>query len=276
MDFSLLQPHTRHPFLRDIIALHRPWMYYGIMILDPILRFSWIFYAIFTHDTQHSTVVSFLVAFAEVTRRGMWTLFRVENEHCANVAQYRASRDVPLPYHLEPILQRPSLEAVISPEEEAAAGPTTAQGPSPQQPPPSTGRSSGVEVPGAGRVRRPSAGLLPAAALEEGVGATAAAEESGTVVRRRRTDTIGRMSIAKIMAEAHKQDFEKKRKPADEAGRATSSAGDAAAAVDHHDEIDEEDEDDDEDDDSGSLLDERMQAREVVGLTRGKGVDDSE
>lgn len=112
MDFSLLQPQSRHWLLRDITALKKRWPYYFIMVTDPILRFAWIFYAIFTHDTQHSTIVSFLVALAEVSRRGMWTLFRVENEHCANVAQYKASRDVPLPYRIEPLVApRSSIES---------------------------------------------------------------------------------------------------------------------------------------------------------------------
>ncbi|GJC93148.1 EXS family protein [Colletotrichum higginsianum] len=110
MDFSLLQPHSRHWLLRDITGLKKRWPYYLVMVTDPVLRFAWIFYAIFTHDTQHSTIVSFLVALAEVSRRGMWTLFRVENEHCANVAQYKASRDVPLPYHIEPLVSRRSPE----------------------------------------------------------------------------------------------------------------------------------------------------------------------
>lgn len=70
------------------------------MVLDPTLRFNWIFYAIYTSDTQHSSVVSFVVSLSEVLRRGMWTLFRVENEHCTNVENAKASRDVPLPYKL--------------------------------------------------------------------------------------------------------------------------------------------------------------------------------
>ncbi len=90
MDASLLQAQSRHFLLRDILALKNKWVYYAFMLLDPILRFAWVFYAIFTYDAQHSTFVSFMVAFAEVTRAGMWTVFRVENEHCANVAQYKA------------------------------------------------------------------------------------------------------------------------------------------------------------------------------------------
>jgi hypothetical protein len=71
------------------------------MIIDPILRFNWIFYAIFTNDTKHSAVISFLIALSEILRRGVWTIFRVENEHCTNIGRVRASRDFPLPYKIE-------------------------------------------------------------------------------------------------------------------------------------------------------------------------------
>lgn len=261
MDFSLLQPHSRQPFLRDVTALRSKWIYYGVMILDPILRFAWIFYAIFTHNTQHSTIVSFLVALAEVSRRGIWTLFRVENEHCANVAQYRASRDVPLPYQLDPIVQRPSLESdvagqadggQIDPEQAHFGVQQLADGT------PTTARSTGADV------RRPStfATRTPSMAPEQGT-----PEDEGTV-RRRRADTLGRFSITKIMAEAHKQDFEKKRKP---------------TQLDNAKEEDEEDEDDEihssqeDDDETGSMLEERMEVREAEGFVRrgrnGAGAD---
>lgn len=75
-------------------------MYYLAILIDPILRFNWIFYAIYTSDAQHSSIVSFMVGFTEVLRRGMWTLFRVENEHCTNIERGKASRDIPLPYKI--------------------------------------------------------------------------------------------------------------------------------------------------------------------------------
>ena len=101
MDWSLGDPYAKHRFLRPTLAYRKHvWIYYAAMILDPILRFNWIFYAIYTSDTQHSSVVSFVVSLSEVLRRGMWTLFRVENEHCTNVENAKASRDVPLPYKL--------------------------------------------------------------------------------------------------------------------------------------------------------------------------------
>lgn len=101
MDFSLLQPRSPKRFLRPITAIKPHLTYYVIMTVDPILRFSWILIAIFTHSKQHSTVISFAVALLEATRRGMWALIRVENEHTTNVAMYKASRDVPLPYVFE-------------------------------------------------------------------------------------------------------------------------------------------------------------------------------
>lgn len=217
MDFSLLQTHSRHMFLRDILALKRRWPYYLIMIIDPVLRFIWIFYAIFTHNTQHSTLASFLISFAEVMRRGLWALFRVENEHCANVAQYKASRDVPLPYRIEPLMDRASAESsplVASQDEQAiqeqderrrAKQKQREQELSPTEDPESMGASS--------------TGVLSSFA--------------DTV--RRRTDTSLTMRpkrFSKILAEAHKQDFQKRRPTA---GRSTEEEEDQEAQSDDDD-----------------------------------------
>ncbi|KAL1958649.1 hypothetical protein VTO42DRAFT_3992 [Malbranchea cinnamomea] len=100
MDWSLGNPHSKSPFLRDFLAFRRRWVYYMAIVIDPILRFSWILYILDTSETQHSALLSFVIALLEVCRRGMWSIFRVENEHCANVCRFRASRDIPLPYDL--------------------------------------------------------------------------------------------------------------------------------------------------------------------------------
>lgn len=160
MDFSLLQPHSPAPLLRPIIALKPLGTYYAIMTIDPILRFSWIALAIWTHDTQHSTIVSFVVALLEVTRRGLWALIRVENEHCANVGAYKASRDVPLPYTFEE-----------------------------------------VETPGMD--------------VEEG-------GEEGGMGRPRMATEGARTGLSRILADAHVQDFEKRRR--DDGGMAEEEA----------------------------------------------------
>ncbi|CCG83950.1 protein of unknown function [Taphrina deformans PYCC 5710] len=64
----------------------------------PILRFSWIFYIIYSHDITNAAALSFYIALVECLRRTIWSTFRVENEHVANVLTYRATRELPLPY----------------------------------------------------------------------------------------------------------------------------------------------------------------------------------
>lgn len=132
MDWSLCNPYAKNRFLREILAFRRAWIYYVAMVLDVVIRFNWIFYAIFASDMQHSAVLSFFVSLSEVFRRGMWTIFRVENEHCTNVHLFRASRDVPLPYPIPsagpigPAEARPSAEDVQL-QERPAAGAAAAE-----------------------------------------------------------------------------------------------------------------------------------------------------
>ncbi|CAJ2507578.1 Uu.00g087640.m01.CDS01 [Anthostomella pinea] len=234
MDFSLLQQDSQHRFLRDILALKRRWVYYAIMIIDPILRFGWIFYAIFTYDKQHSTYVSFLVALAEAVRRGMWALLRVENEHCGNVSQYKASRDLPLPYHFE---HEPLVERASSTEQE----------------PSKRAVASGADV-------NPAGASVQARAQGAGTAPDEAPPRDVEGLRRRKTFQLTRAkSIRGIMADAHKQDFEKKRRPAEPTIDAEAESAEDVRS----------DEDEDDDDETGSMLDERMEVRRAVGLVRG-------
>jgi hypothetical protein len=69
-------------------------------VIDPIMRFSWLFYVIFPGERQHSAATSFFIALGEIFRRFMWNFFRVENEHMTNVGHFIASRDVPLPFSI--------------------------------------------------------------------------------------------------------------------------------------------------------------------------------
>ncbi|KAK4239674.1 hypothetical protein C8A03DRAFT_32275 [Achaetomium macrosporum] len=268
MDFSVLQGNARHKLLRDITALRPVWVYYLIMVIDPILRFSWIFYAIFTHDTQHSTIVSFMVSLAEVVRRGMWTLLRVENEHCANVAQYKASRDTPLPYHLENFVQRPSLEAAAAPVSQHHTPsvvdgpvPTTSkmpraippQTPGTAAPPPSSQRHAPVPTPLSEATVELSAPAMPITPATATATALEGAGGPGTF-RRRRTDTMGKRSILQAMAEAHKQDFEKRRVPAGEERKDSPLDGDEEEDYEEDLKSDEEaieEEEDEEEEDNG-------------------------
>lgn len=165
------------------------------MILDPILRFNWIFYIIYSQDLQHSALLSFFVSLSEVIRRGIWTLFRVENEHCTNVGRFRASRDVPLPYELSPPTPSTPEEATESSEvlQDQSAAPTRSKYRGPHPSPytaTADATSSNLEA------QQPPSGSL----------------------RRRMTasDTPVTRGIARfgnIMTQAHAQDFERKRRP---------------------------------------------------------------
>jgi hypothetical protein len=68
------------------------------------------------------------------------------------------------------------------------------------------------------------------------------------------------------MANAHRQDFEKKRRPVVEADR---HAGSVSA-----DELHSEDEEDD--DDTGSMAEDRLKVRRVETLMRGESSEDDE
>ncbi|KAI1768085.1 EXS-domain-containing protein [Hypoxylon sp. FL1150] len=276
MDFSFFQPDARHRFLRDILGLKRRWLYYVVMVLDPILRFGWIFYAIFTHNKQHSTIVSFLVAFAEVTRRGLWALFRVENEHCANVAQYKASRDVPLPYMLpshEPLVERASIEEAEEEEQRRATAPTAASTPAQLQPAlPVEGATTdavGISTAGASALGREQAGAQSQSQAQ----AQSQEQAEGGLRWRRRPEARPRArSIRGIIADAHRQDFEKRRRPLD---TAPEDAEDHLAEEEEVPSEEDDDDDDDDDEDTGSMLDERMEVRRVQGLVRPDTSGDS-
>lgn len=243
MDFSLVQVHSRNFILRDILALKSRWPYYTILVVDPILRFSWIFYAIFTHDTQHSTIFSFLVSLLEVIRRGVWALFRVENEHCANVSQYKASREVPLPYRIEPLMARSSAES--SPEIHPQAN-TGAQGSHSHKQQQQHQRPQQPQQEAHHLTTQPSSPEQNRASStwRQGVSqssSTAVASSMGTL--RRRADTSSARTFSKILAEAHKQDFEKRRKT------------DGVAVADPEEDNSDDDDDDEEQGDEEDNID---------------------
>ena len=197
-DFSLGNYYARYPFLRDRLGYRQPWVYYVAIVSDVLLRQTWIFYAIFTEDVQHSALLSFFVGLAEVLRRGMWSLFRVENEHCNNVGKFRASRDIPLPYSLpgstSPELHQHDDQGKPSPIPEH-----------PDQPPPST---------------TPSA---------QGTGADlerlATVDTTGSLRQRRKPPTTPQtpgiralQRVGTLFMTAHSQDYQKAKRPGDAGG----------------------------------------------------------
>ncbi|KAL6154450.1 Xenotropic and polytropic retrovirus receptor 1 [Exserohilum turcicum] len=84
-DWGLGKPHVRYPFLRRDLRFTSPWIYYAAILVNTLLRFTWIFYIVIPQQLQHSAVTSFGVSVGEVCRRGLWSLFRIENEYCSRI-----------------------------------------------------------------------------------------------------------------------------------------------------------------------------------------------
>lgn len=178
MDWSLGNPYAKHPLLREALAFRRVWVYYAAMVLDVVVRFNWIFYAIFTHDIQHSAVLSFVVSVSEVSRRGIWSIFRVENEHCTNVLLFRASRDVPLPYEIPgPSTPGPALDGEQSLED--------------------------VQL----QEQLASTPFINAGDVEYGT------PSASSLRARHRRPSAGLSRVGTIVASAHAQDFERRKLP---------------------------------------------------------------
>lgn len=82
-------------FLRDAIAYPSIWVYYLAMVLDTLMRLQWLL-PYYYYKTPNGHAALFVQALIEITRRGMWNFFRMENEHLNNCGRFRAVRDIPL------------------------------------------------------------------------------------------------------------------------------------------------------------------------------------
>ena len=198
MDWSLGNFFSKNVGLRNHLAFRKKWPYYAAIVFDVVLRQQWIFYAIFVEDLQHSSVVSFCVALMEVLRRGVWSLFRVENEHTNNVAKFRASRDIPLPYKI-PERANQQVERL---EREEGKTPRRKK----------TNDTPNGDASKPGKPREDSAATTGADCdLERQTTAS-----SGSTTRRRMSNTPALRALQRVgtvIAAAHSQDFQKKRRP---------------------------------------------------------------
>ncbi|KAH8556800.1 EXS family-domain-containing protein [Umbelopsis sp. PMI_123] len=95
MDWGLLQRHSRNFLLRnDLVFYH--WTYYVAMPVNVILRFSWIVNTVGL--PVGGEVLGFISGGLEACRRLQWNFFRLENEHLNNCGQFRAIKEIPLPF----------------------------------------------------------------------------------------------------------------------------------------------------------------------------------
>lgn len=245
MDWSLGNFFSKNKFLRGHLAYHRKWVYYAAILENTILRHQWIVYAIFTEDAQHSSAASFFVALAEVIRRGIWTLFRVENEHTNNVKRFRASRDIPLPYSLE-----------VSPKINGQ-----------EQDTPKARRRKAVSQAGSPGTRRDTAATT---GTDYDLERQNTADSGTSTQRRRMSETPALRALQRVgtvIAAAHAQDFEKKRRP--EVGNSPDSATMLKGSKKY------DSEDDDEDDDNHDIEGSEFDDTDANDPERGEGAQTS-
>ncbi|KAF5940500.1 hypothetical protein HYC85_021667 [Camellia sinensis] len=100
IDWGLLQKNSKNRWLRDKLLVPHKSVYFVAMILNVLLRFAWL-QTVLKFFYLHKPTLSVLVASLEIFRRGMWSFFRLENEHLNNVGKYRAFKTVPLPFNYD-------------------------------------------------------------------------------------------------------------------------------------------------------------------------------
>lgn len=99
IDWGLLRRKSKNAFLRDKLVISHKSVYFAAMILNVVLRLAWMQLVIeFNLHSLHKMAVTTTISCLEIIRRGIWSFFRLENEHLNNVGKYRAFKSVPLPF----------------------------------------------------------------------------------------------------------------------------------------------------------------------------------
>ena len=93
VDWGCGDIHSKNFFLRDKIVYPK-FMYYGAMIINAIIRFSWTWNFI-NINKKYDEWKNFIMAILEAYRRIQWCIFRIENENTNNPEKYRAILAIP-------------------------------------------------------------------------------------------------------------------------------------------------------------------------------------
>ncbi|RIA89864.1 EXS family-domain-containing protein [Glomus cerebriforme] len=101
MDWSLFELNSGNYLLRDELGFESRWLYYCAIVLNFILRMSWLLLLLTDKSTTNNLTIGFAIAFGEILRRWQWNFLRVENEHVNNCGQFRAVKEMPLPFQTE-------------------------------------------------------------------------------------------------------------------------------------------------------------------------------
>ncbi|KAG6763945.1 hypothetical protein POTOM_031395 [Populus tomentosa] len=99
VDWGLLRRKSKNAFLRDKLVISHKSVYFAAMIMNVVLRLAWMQLVIeFNLHSIHKMAALTTISCLEIIRRGIWSFFRLENEHLNNVGKYRALKSVPLPF----------------------------------------------------------------------------------------------------------------------------------------------------------------------------------
>ncbi|KAK8789372.1 hypothetical protein WA588_001257 [Blastocystis sp. NMH] len=99
-DWGLLENsnvHSKWFMLREKTLIPYPFIYHLFIFADILLRFAWVT-RIRTQKRMDEDISYLLFGTLEVIRRGMWNIFRMENEQVNNCGKFRADLDVPIPF----------------------------------------------------------------------------------------------------------------------------------------------------------------------------------
>ncbi|KAF8126316.1 SPX domain-containing protein [Boletus edulis] len=94
VDWSMCEPYARYPLLRRDLVYKS-----SALISNLCIRFIWLTY-IYLDETSIE-LRTFVAAVLEMLRRVQWNFYRVENKHLCNMAEYRITRELPLPYQFD-------------------------------------------------------------------------------------------------------------------------------------------------------------------------------
>ncbi|KAL8545985.1 hypothetical protein ACS0TY_005918 [Phlomoides rotata] len=102
IDWGLLQKNSSNKWLRDKLLISNKAVYFVAIVLNILLRLVWMQLVLdFNVPFLHRNATTAVVACLEILRRGIWSFFRLENEHFNNVENYRAFKTIPLPFYYE-------------------------------------------------------------------------------------------------------------------------------------------------------------------------------
>ena len=94
VDWGLGRINSKNFFLRDTIVYPKEF-YYICIILDALIRYSWICSFIHLNKKKYDEWVNLFMAIIEIYRRIQWCIIRIENENTTNPEKYRTILDIP-------------------------------------------------------------------------------------------------------------------------------------------------------------------------------------